>query len=601
MAEKRKRKIDDECRQFQEEWSLKYFFIKSGEKALCVICNETVAVMKEYNLRRHHQSKHQEKYAQLEGKVRAEKFSKLQNQLTSQRTLFSKSSNENESLTKASYKVAYVLAKSGKPFTDGEVVKECLLEVAEELCPEKSKQFENVALGANTIARRVADMGENIVTQIAKNASKFRHFSIAMDESLDSCSTSQLLVFIRGVDEDMNITQELASLHSMYGTVTGEDIFNELKKTFADYNLDWTNLSCLTVDGGKNMSGIKKGLVGQVKQMCNEKNILQPMFLHCIIHQQALCAKYVDISSVLNPVVKMVNLIRSHGLNHRQFRDMLKDTDTESQDLPYYTAVRWLSCEKVLSRVFKLRKEIGDFLESKGKPQPLMSDEEWVWKLAFAADITSHLNFLNLKLQGEENLVSDLYTHLKAFRSKLVLFLEQVQANNLTHFQQCKVFMAEATAEFPTSFACEIIKDLQLQFQQRFSDLDSKAEEVRLFQNPFEADVASCPDELQLEVIELQANDLLRDKFKEGLVGFYQFLPKEDFPNVKTFASRYLSIFGTTYLCEQTFSRMKYVKNNLRTNLSDDNLRSLLMLGTSNLKPEMSAILASRKQFHHSH
>ena len=200
----------------------------------------------------------------MEGKVRTEKFSKLQNQLTSQRTLFSKSSNENESLTKASYKVAYVLAKSGKPFTDGEVVKECLLKVAEELCPEKSKQFKNVALGANTIARHVADMGENIVAEIAINASKFRHFSIAMDESLDSCSTSQLLVFIRGVDEDMNITQELASLKSMYGTVNREDIFNELKKTFADYNLDWTNLSCLTVDGGKNMSGTKKGLIGQV-------------------------------------------------------------------------------------------------------------------------------------------------------------------------------------------------------------------------------------------------------------------------------------------------------------------------------------------------
>ena len=80
--------------------------------------------------------------------------------------------------------------------------------------------------------------------------------------------------------------------------------------------------------------------------------------------------------------------------------------------------------------------------------------------------------------------------------------------------------MAEATADFPTSFACKIIKYLQLQFQERFSDLYSMAEELRLFQNPFEADVTSCPDELQLEVIELQANDLLRDKFKEGLMGF---------------------------------------------------------------------------------
>ena len=54
------------------------FFIKSGDKAMCVICNETVAVMKEYNLLRHYQSKHEDKYAQFEGKDRAEKFSKLE-------------------------------------------------------------------------------------------------------------------------------------------------------------------------------------------------------------------------------------------------------------------------------------------------------------------------------------------------------------------------------------------------------------------------------------------------------------------------------------------------------------------------------------------
>ncbi|GFT09782.1 uncharacterized protein NPIL_410081 [Nephila pilipes] len=64
-----------------------------------------------------------------------------------------------------------------------------------------------------------------------------------------------------GVDKDMNIIQVLASLHSMHGTVTREDILNELKKAFADYGLDWTNLICLTVDGGKNTSGIKKGLI----------------------------------------------------------------------------------------------------------------------------------------------------------------------------------------------------------------------------------------------------------------------------------------------------------------------------------------------------
>ena len=422
-----------------------------------------------------------------------------------------------------------------------------------------------------------------------------------MDESLDMCDTSQLLVFIRGVDEDLIIIQELVSMNGMYSTVTGEDLFNELKKIFDYYNLDWRRLHCLTIDGGRNMSGIKKGLVGQLKQLCAQNKISEPMFLHCIFHQQALCARYVDISCVMNPVIKMVNFIRSHGLDHRQFREILKETDTKSVDLLYYTAIRWLSYGKVLTRVFEFRKEICEFLKGKGKPQPLLSDEEWVWKLAFVTDITDHMNNLNLKLQGKENLICDLYTHLKVFRCKLDLFLKQVKVKIFFHFEKCKVFNAEATTQSPVAFSCVIIQDLQHQFQERFSDLDSIADEIRLFQNPFDADVAICPDILQLELIELQANDLLKDKFKEGLVAFYQFLPKEQFPNLQNFASGFLSLFGTTYMCEQTFSKMKLIKSNLRTNLSDNHFKYLLILGTFGLKPDFPAILASKKQFHHSH
>ena len=72
------------------------------------------------------------------------------------------------------------------------------------------------------------------MNQLASKASKF---STAMDESLDSCSTYSLL-FVRGVDEDFYATQKLASLHSMHGAVTGENIFRELTKTFDYNNLD---------------------------------------------------------------------------------------------------------------------------------------------------------------------------------------------------------------------------------------------------------------------------------------------------------------------------------------------------------------------------
>ena len=99
--------------------------------------------------------------------------------------------------------------------------------------------------------------------------------------------------------------------------------------------------------------------------------------------------------------------------------------------------------------------------------------------------------------------------------------------------------------------------------------MHEKADELELFHNLFEVDVAACQDSLQLEVIELQANDLLKDRCKEGLVQFYKVLPKENYQNFRHFAAGVLSMFCTTYLCEKTFSRKKYVKNKYRKNMSN--------------------------------
>ena len=92
----------------------------------------------------------------------------------------------------------YILAKHGKPFTDDQVVKDCGRELRMNL-PQKNQDCRNLTLGANTVARHIGDMGENIMDQISSNAKRFLHFSIAMDESLYVCETSQLLIFIRGL------------------------------------------------------------------------------------------------------------------------------------------------------------------------------------------------------------------------------------------------------------------------------------------------------------------------------------------------------------------------------------------------------------------
>ncbi|CAN7943134.1 unnamed protein product, partial [Ixodes pacificus] len=374
----------------------------------------------------------------------------LERGLQSQRAVFSQQTQQNELLTLASYDVAHELAKRGKPFTDGEMVKDCTLRMATRLFPDKSNIIRNVSLAPNTVARKVEDIGTNITCQIAEKAKQFTHYSLALDESTDVCDTSQLLVFIRGVDSEFNVTEELASVHSMHGTVTREDIFKELEKTVSEYNLEWGKLK-------SNMSGVRKGLVAQITKAAEVGGLTKPMFLHCMIHQQALCGKYVDMSCDLKPVASAVNYVRSHGLNHRQFREFLKDGESEFVDVTYYTAVRWLSCDKVLSRLFNLREEIRKFLADKNRPEPLLSNSEWLWKLAFCVDLTEHMNKLNVKLQGETRLIHDIYKDIKGFRAKLQFFERQVRNQNWEHFPCCGKLRTDTDAEFPSFFAMEIL------------------------------------------------------------------------------------------------------------------------------------------------
>ena len=87
---------------------------------------------------------------------------------------------------------------------------------------------------------------------------------------------------------------------------------------------------------------------------------------------------------VVNPVVKIVNFIRAKGLNHRQFKTLLKNSDSDHNDIPYHTAVRWLSLGKVLDRVWELKPQIRQFLEIKGKQNDFPQFENTEWLSDFA-------------------------------------------------------------------------------------------------------------------------------------------------------------------------------------------------------------------------
>ena len=58
MKFRKKRKVDSECRAFNKDWMPKSFFTEIDYKGVCLLCYQTVAVLKEYNISHHYATEH---------------------------------------------------------------------------------------------------------------------------------------------------------------------------------------------------------------------------------------------------------------------------------------------------------------------------------------------------------------------------------------------------------------------------------------------------------------------------------------------------------------------------------------------------------------
>jgi len=140
MSLSKQRKVDKECRVFQDIWSVFYFF-DGGERdtCVCLVCPQQVSVMKKYNNRRHYETHHVERYRGLQGKPKREKVKELIAGLKKQQPVFTSSRDTSATAVKASYRTANDIALASKTYSEGEFVKTCTLKAAEIVCSEKLK------------------------------------------------------------------------------------------------------------------------------------------------------------------------------------------------------------------------------------------------------------------------------------------------------------------------------------------------------------------------------------------------------------------------------------------------------------------------------
>lgn len=598
MAEPKKRKITAERRVFNDDWSEKYLFVSVGDKCVCLVCRESIAVVKEYNIRRHYETKHGAKYGEVIGELRKHVVAEFKKKLNSEQQSFFRVNTQAMSSTRASFRVAHLIAQSSRPFTDGDFVKRCMLAVCEEVCPSKTATFSSVSLSRMTVQRRVDEIADDIKQQMQTLAKSFFHYSIALDESTDVSDTAQLLVFVRGVDSSFQITEELAGLVSMRGQTTGIEIFNSVKSVIDDLGLPWALLSGVTTDGAPAMVGSTNGFVGHLRHHLRSLGCDQTLFAHhCIIHQESLCAKTLKFQHVMDFVFKNVNFIRSRGLKHRQFQAFLEEMDADFGDVLYHTDVRWLSRGSVLKRFVALRNEIQTFLQANGRDTSVMTDRHWRADLCFLTDITQHLNDLNQKLQGKDKLVSDMFEKITAFQRQLQLFTAQLKMSNLIHFPNCRQLSEEVLVEEEeeldfTKYAA-FTEQLMTEFSSRFMDFRDKKELYSVFSDPMGADIDNLPAEMQLQMIDIQSSSALRTVLHDkGLIEFYKCLDSNQHSAIIDNAHKLVSTFGSSYICEQAFSVMNLNKSKVRSRLTDEHLHSIMRVACSKLSPNIEKLTA---------
>ena len=188
------------------------FFTKVGNKAVCLLCGQSVAVLKEYNICRLYATKHGNYSNNLSAVEQQTRATELDRKLVRQQNVFAKGKLAQKASIHASYRVAYNVAKHSKPFSDGEFFKKCMFDVAGQVCPQHRQKFEEVSLSRRTVARSIKAIDEDQTSQLKELIPSFQLFSLALDESTDIDDTARLLIFVRGLSENFEITEELLSM-----------------------------------------------------------------------------------------------------------------------------------------------------------------------------------------------------------------------------------------------------------------------------------------------------------------------------------------------------------------------------------------------------
>lgn len=310
--------------------------------------------------------------------------------------------------------------------------------------------------------------------------------------------------------------------------------------------------------------------------------------------------------------MQIINTIRGSGLRHRRFKLLTEELNSKFGDIIFFKSIRWLSCGNVFNRFCDLFDEIRLFLTEQHLDVEFseISTHTWKEKLYFLADITKHLNELNVRLQGKNKCIWDLAKDIQEFKLKLVAFKNQINENDFTFFPllDTNQYNEEFELRYDTNIFIQYIDILINAFDSRFEDFQKFQLAFKFLKNPFVCD----PNNIQ-KLSDLFGTKKTHLEFDISLINEESGLPNEtgdalwrrllsecNFLALKDIVPKFLCMFGSTYVCEASFSSLARRKNKYRNAISQQNLESELRCELIQSKPDFDK-LTEKKECHPSH
>ena len=104
------------------------------------------------------------------------------------------------------------------------------------------------------------------------------------------------------------------------------------------------------------------------------------------------------------------------------------------------------------------------------------------------------MNELNVKLQGRNRIITQMYDHVKSLKIKLGLWIKQLHEGNMIYFLTLKS-LGKVERKFLKEYA-DLLSTLIQQFDIRFAEFKVLQPQFQLFSTPFVVQIDDIAEEL---------------------------------------------------------------------------------------------------------